>query len=358
MTAGGVRAAPEHAPGRTTAGMVRMSGNESPSGPLPAALRVMMDAVRHVHRYPDTASADLVHALAEHLRVPPETVTVGPGSSALLQRLLAAVCTRADDELLVPDPAFQAYTLFAAHADAPVRTVALSPDWAVDLDAVAAAIGPSTRVVVISNPHNPTGTLLGRQELRRFLAAAPEDVLVVLDEAYVEYATEGAADGVALAKEHWAAGHDNVAVTRTFSKAYGLAGLRVGYGIAPPMLAMALAASALPFEVSGVGQAAALASLLSHERMRARCDLTAAERARVLDALREQGFVPPPSHANHVWLPVGEDADRFERHCRDFGIAVLAYPGLGVRITLGSRADNDLMLAAARAWASGGERNP
>ncbi|OLZ51652.1 hypothetical protein BS329_15410 [Amycolatopsis coloradensis] len=353
MTTGSLGTTPRYVPGRTVAGTVKMSGNESPSGPVPAAIRAMMNTVGGVNRYPASGSPDLVEALATHHGIPPETVIVGPGSSALLQRLMWVVCAGSGDEILIPRPAFQAYDLFAGQIGVPVRTVPLSPEWSIDLDAFAAAIGPSTRMVVISNPHNPTGTLLDQDSLRRFLTTVPDDVVVVLDEAYIEYAVDGDADAVALAKAHWAYGRDNVVAVRTFSKAYGLAGLRVGYLITPPSLSAAVSGAALPFDVSTVAQAAALASLKSQDSIRARCDLLATDRIRVLTSLWDMGFMPPTSHANHVWLPVGEDATRFEQHCLESGITVLAYPDVGVRITLGSRQDNDLLLNAARAWVSG-----
>ncbi|WP_158886138.1 aminotransferase class I/II-fold pyridoxal phosphate-dependent enzyme [Amycolatopsis anabasis] len=330
-----------------------MSGNESHAGPLPAAMRAMMHAASGAHRYPDTASTRLVEALATHLRVAPEMVAVGAGSSALLQRLVDIACGENGHTVVTPSPAFGAYGLFAANAGAPHRQIPLTPDGTVDLDAIGAALDPPTRIVLLSNPHNPTGTVLDNGQLRRFLDTVPDRVLVVLDEAYVEYATPGVVDGVMLAKAQWTAGRDNVAVVRTFSKAYGLAGLRVGYLVAPPMLAAAVAAAALSFEVSSIGQAAALASLAAQGTLHARCELLAGERARVLAALREQGFVPPDSQANHIWLPVGEDAARFAEHSLGFGLTIMVYPEQGVRVTLGSRADNDLFLAAARAWTSG-----
>ncbi len=349
-------AVPPYVPTRALIGAVNLSGNESPLPPLPIAQRAMAAALAAANRYPDPTCTALTDALALDLRVPAEQIVVGPGSSTLLRRLFAAARTGPDDEILAPHPGFQAFPLLAAQADIALRDVELSPEWTVDLDAMADAIDPgSTRLVLVSNPHNPTGTVHRVAALRRFLDLVPEDVCVVLDEAYVEYANfgdSGAFDGVALAREHWAAGRTNLAVTRTFSKAHALAAERVGYLVAPPELAATVAAAAVPFEVTGPAQAGALASLGAVEAIRQRCDRLATERVRLSGHLRSLGFAVPPSAANHVWLPLGAESEAFERHCLTFGCTVLTYPGLGVRVTVGRPPDDDLFLAAARAWSS------
>lgn len=342
---------PLFVPGRDVIGAVKLSGNESPFPPLPVVQRAMADALLTAHRYPDNTCTRLTAALAAHLLVEPEQIAIGAGSSPLLERLFAAARTGPGDEVLIPNPAFQAFPLLAAHARIALRGVDLSPEWTVDLDAMRDAIDPGiTRLVLVSNPHNPTGTAHRTAALRSFLDTVPPDVLVVLDEAYLEYSTVDAIDGVALAREYWASGRENLAVTRTFSKAHGLAGTRVGYLVAPEKLIGAVTAAANPFEVNSAALAGAVASLSAVSAVTRRAHDVGRERDRVLGELHGLGFASPPSAANHLWIPLGDAAREFEAHCLTFGCTVMTYPALGTRVTISRRSDNDLFLAAARSW--------
>jgi histidinol-phosphate aminotransferase len=206
--------------------------------------------------------------------------------------------------------------------------------------------------VFVCNPNNPTGTALRTEELERFIEQVPSDVLVVLDEAYKEFVDDPhVPDGVELAKAQWAQGRDNVAVLRTFSKAYGLAGLRVGYAVAPTAVAEALRKVYVPFSVNALAQVAALASLDAEDELMVRCRAIVAERIRVRGELLNAGFDVPESQANFVWLPLGEHTAAFNEHCLTHKVVVRAFAGDGVRVTIGDPEENDAFIAAAKSFA-------
>jgi histidinol-phosphate aminotransferase len=211
---------------------------------------------------------------------------------------------------------------------------------------MAGAITDRTRLVLICQPNNPTGVAATREQIEAFLAVVPPHVLVVLDEAYVEFVDDPAIpDGLEVLRAH-----TNVAVLRTFSKAYGLAGLRVGYAIAPLDVADALRACAVPFGVSGVAQAAALAALEVEDELLQRVAHIVEARARVTGALRGQGWTLPDSQANFVWLRLGDDSPAFAAFCDERGLAVRAYGTEGVRVTVGDPEADLRFVAAADEW--------
>ncbi|MFE2751136.1 histidinol-phosphate transaminase [Actinosynnema sp. NPDC059335] len=343
-------ALPEYVPGRTVPGAIKLASNEVSAGPLPSVVRAIADAATAVNRYPDTAATDLVARLGDKLGVDAGHLAVGCGSVTLCQQLVQATCADTD-EVLFAWRSFEAYPLVTAVVGARQVKVPLAAGHALDLDAMADAITPATRLVFVCNPNNPTGTASRRDEIERFLERVPSDVLVVLDEAYREFVDDPEVpDGVELAKEQWAAGRDNVAVLRTFSKAYGLAGLRVGYAVASPAVAATLRKVYVPFSVNAVAQAAALASLDAEDELMARCRAIVAERSRVRDALLAAGFEVPVSQANFVWLPLGERTAAFNEHCLERKVVVRAFVGDGARVTIGEPEENDAFLAAARAF--------
>jgi len=215
-----------------------------------------------------------------------------------------------------------------------------------DLAAMAAAITPRTRLIFVCNPNNPTGTVVHRAELEDFLDRVPPDCLVVLDEAYAEYVRDpDAPDGLELYRDR-----PNLAVLRTFSKAYGLAGLRVGFLIGPEPVAAAARKTVLPFAVNGIAQAAAIASLAAEPELLARVDQAVKERARVRDELLAQGWSVPPTEANFVWLRLNEDTQDFAAHCARDGISIRPFADEGTRVSIGDEEDNEAFLAAARAY--------
>ena len=341
---------PSYVPGKTVPGAVKLASNEVSAGPLPSVVNAIAAAATAVNRYPDNGAVELVDRLAAKLDVPAAQIAVGCGSVTLCEQLLQATCT-AQDQVVIPWRSFEAYPLLAQVVGVPQVRVPLTAGHALDLPAIRAAITPSTRLVFVCNPNNPTGTALRRHELTEFLAQVPRDVLVVLDEAYREFVADPEVpDGVELAKELWAAGQQNVAVLRTFSKAYGLAGLRVGYCVAPEPLAEALRKVYVPFSVNALAQAAALASLDAEAELFERCQAVVAERGRVRDALLDAGYQVPETEANFVWLPLGERTAEFNEHCLAHKVVVRAFVGEGARVTVGEREENDAFLAAALAF--------
>ena len=344
----GLDAVPAYVPGRSPVGEAyKLSSNENPYPPLPSVLAVVQDAASELNRYPDMFSTDLAVALAERHDVPVGRVVVGTGSSGVLAQLMLATCGDGD-EVVFAWRSFESYPIASRIVGATPVAVPLTADHRHDLDAMARAITDRTRVVLVCTPNNPTGPAVGAAELEAFLQRVPPHVLVVLDEAYREFVTD--ADAVDALAVH--GGRPNVAVLRTFSKAYGLAGLRVGYAVAHEPLAAALRKTAVPFGVSAVAQRAALASLHAEPELLTRVGHLVAERERVRAALAGQGWELPASQANFLWFPLGERSGEFAAACEEAGIVVRAYGDDGVRATIGENAANDRLIAVAGAWRS------
>ncbi|MGQ0719686.1 MAG: pyridoxal phosphate-dependent aminotransferase [Pseudonocardiales bacterium] len=337
-----------YVPGRHIPGSIKLASNEVSEGPLPSVVAAIADAAAGINRYPDNGVTALVDRLAARLDVPQSHLATGCGSVTLCQQLVEATCGR-DDEVLFASPSFEAYPLITLVAGVRQRTVPLRADHTHDLPAMLDAITPATRLVFVCNPNNPTGTAVRRDELVAFLDAVPGGVLVALDEAYHEFVTDPAVpDGVALNRDNL--GRDNLAVLRTFSKAYGLAGLRIGYCVAPEPITTALRKVYVPFSVNSLAQVAALASLDVADELLARCQEIAAERDRVRAVLLTMGYAVPDSQANFVWLPLGERTTAFDNHCLEHKIVIRAFPDAGARVTVSSPADNEAFLAAARSF--------
>jgi histidinol-phosphate aminotransferase len=296
------------------------------------------DAVAGVNRYPDPDTVALRVALADRYAVDEAQVLVGNGSVELCRLAFAATCDPGD-EALFAWPSFEAYPILAAQVGATAVTVPLVGERH-DLAVMADAITDRTRLVFVCNPNNPTGTVVDSGVVDDFLAQVPDTCLVVFDEAYREFVTDPRCpDGLDLLAEH-----PNVAVFRTFSKAYGLAALRVGYGIAQPDVISCLRKVRVPFGVNGLAQVAAVASLAADDEMRARVDEVIAERGRLLDAIEALGFDVPTSEANFVWLALGEHAAVFGQYCERAGVVVRPFANVGVRVTVGSPDENDRFL--------------
>jgi histidinol-phosphate aminotransferase len=321
---------------------VKLASNEMSASPLPSVVAAICDAAAGVNRYPDNGASALVDRLAVQLEVSPSHLAIGCGSVTLCQQLVQATCGPAD-EVLFAWRSFEAYPLITRVVGARQHPVPLRPNHTHDLPAMLDAITPATRLVFLCNPNNPTGTAVRRDELIAFLDAVPEGVLVALDEAYHEFVTDPAVpDGMALHRDR-----DNLAVLRTFSKAYGLAGLRVGYCVAPEPVTTALRKVSVPFSVNALAQVAALAGLDVQDEVLARCQGVAAERDRVRAGLLAMGYPVPDSQANFVWLPLGAQTTAFTEHCLEHKIVIRPFPGDGARITIGDPAENDAFLAAA-----------
>ena len=338
---------PAYVPGRPPvprAGqqVFKLSSNETPSPPLPGVLDAVARAAATMNRYPDMGCTDLYAALADRLGVRPEQLAAGTGSVAVLYHLLQAYCDPGD-EVVYAWRSFEAYPIAVSVVGATSVQVPLTADGRHDLDAMAAAIGPRTKVVLVCTPNNPTGPAVGHAELEAFLARVPAHVLVVVDEAYREFVRHpDPVDGGALV-----AGRPNVVAMRTFAKAYGLAGLRVGYLVGHEDVAAAVRACSLPFGVSSIAQAAAIASLAAEDALLERVDALVAERDRVTAGLAAQGWELPDAQGNFVWFGLGDGTAAFATAAEEAGIVVRPFAGVGVRVTVGEAAANDVLLAVA-----------
>jgi histidinol-phosphate aminotransferase len=339
---------PAYQPGRRVVGpdgkSHKLSSNESPYGPLPSVAEVIADATRDVNRYPDNGADALTEAIARRFDVPAAHVAVGCGSVGLAQQLLEAV-GEPGAEVLYAWRSFEAYPILADLAGATSVRVPLR-DETHDLPAMAKAITEHTRLIFVCTPNNPTGTVVHKDELEEFLDQVPQDCLVVLDEAYREYVRDAAVpDGLTIYPTR-----PNVAVLRTFSKAYGLAGLRVGFMIGHEPVAAAARKTMLPFAVNSVAQAAAIASLAAEAELLDRVDLVVKERTRVREALVADGWTVPPTEANFVWLRLGDSTAAFAQACERVGISVRPFGAEGARVSIGEPQANDAFLAAAKAF--------
>jgi histidinol-phosphate aminotransferase len=335
---------PSYVAGRKLPGAVVLASNETPYGLLPGVAGRLAELAGGVSRYPDLGATTLVRAIADHHGVDPERIAVGAGSSEVCGQLLHAV-VGAGDEVVFGWRSFEAYPILTAVAGGTAVRVPLR-EHGLDLDAMAAAVTARTRLVFVCNPNNPTSTAVGESALRDFVDRVPGDVLVVVDEAYREYADPALVpDALALLGDR-----PNVVVLRTFSKAYGLAGLRAGYCVAPQEIAAHVRKTQVPFSVSALAQEAAVVALGERAEVARRAALTAAERGRVTGRLRDLGFEVPASQANFVWLPLVDDSADFALHCLDGRVVVRPFPGEGVRVTIGLPEENDTLLALAAAW--------
>ncbi|GAA2892443.1 histidinol-phosphate transaminase [Streptosporangium fragile] len=324
-----------------SAEMVYLASNESPFEPLPSVRQAVIAGSARLNRYPEMHSGALRGVLAERLGVAPDRVVVGTGSAGILQQVFAAFAQEGDS-VVYPWRSFEAYPILIGASGATGVAVPLGARGELDLAGMRAAIDTSTKAVLLCLPNNPTGTIPSRSEVAEFVAAVPGHVLVVIDEAYLEFVGPGSGvDALRLLTRH-----DNVCVVRTFSKAYGLAGLRIGYAVSSSRIADALRRVFLPFGVTALAQAAACASLDARSELDARVDAIVRERERVSLALRGHGWPVPESHANFVWLAVPETAEAVGEALRDRGVIARVFPGDGVRLTIGTPEMNDHALAA------------
>jgi histidinol-phosphate aminotransferase len=346
---------PAYAPGRTVPGAVKLASNELPFPALPVVAQAIADAVGTEHagginRYPDAGTTALAETLATHAGTTVDRIATGCGSVALCQQLVLAVA-EPGDEVLFGWRSFEAYPIVTQIAGAVPIRMPVTSTHALDLPALAAAVTPRTRLVFVCTPNNPTGTTVHRDELEQFLDDVPEDVLVVVDEAYREFDIDpDSPDGVEVA-----ARRPNVVALRTLSKAYGLAGLRVGYAVGDPVVATAIRKVAVPFAVNSVAQTAAIAALGARAELEPRWAQVIGERQRVTEALRGLGYEVPTSQANFVWLPLGDRAAEFAAHCELQKVIIRPFShagGGGARVTIGAPDENDQFLAAAKSYAA------
>ncbi|MFL6119851.1 histidinol-phosphate transaminase [Actinophytocola sp.] len=334
---------PDYIAGRKVPGAVILSSNELSGAAPQSVLEAIAEAAADVNRYPAMGCDDLLDRTAEHFGVDRPQLAVGSGSVSLCQQVVQALCTEGD-EVLFGWRSFEAYPIVTQIAMAQAVKVP-NVDHALDLEGLLAAVTDRTRVIFVANPNNPTGTALRTAELTSFLDRVPSNVLVVLDEAYREFVTDpDVPDGLTFLDRQ------NVAVLRTFSKAYALAGIRLGYLVADEDVAAGVRKVGIPFAVNRVAQAAGIAAMAAQPELMARCREVVEERPRVHAALVEMGYEVPESQANFVWLPLGDRTAAFNEHCMDQKVIIRAFAGEGVRATIGLPAENDAFLAAARTF--------
>jgi len=330
--------------------LVELGSNENSHGPSPAARAAIIDSLQALHRYPDPLGGDLKRALAARHGVNVARIALGNGSHELLM-MLAQVFAGAGDDVVASRYGFAVYALAAQAAGATLKLAEPLPAGHAmarghDLDALRAAIGPGTRLVYLANPNNPTGTWFPTAALASFLADVPANVIVVVDEAYLEYVTDPALASAATLL----AAHPNLVVTRTFSKGYALAALRVGYLLAAPGLVAVLERVRESFNVNGPGLAACEAALADHQHLAAVRDRNAAEREALQDALRARSLAVSPSQANFLLVDFGRDAAAIEAGLVARGVVPRPMGGYGLptclRITVGHRDENRRFLQA------------
>jgi histidinol-phosphate aminotransferase len=335
---------------------VKLASNENPLGPSPKAMAAARQALGEAHWYPDGGSKRLREVLAKRFGVRPEEVFVGLGSSEIID-LASRVLLRPGLDGITSEGSF---TLFAIAIRASGGNLILTPmkNYGFDLDAIAEAVTTQTRVIYIANPNNPTGTFFGAEEFAAFLKKVPGDVLVVMDEAYREYAERAdLPEPLALFREY-----NNILTLRTFSKVYGLAGLRIGYGVGHPTLIAEMNKLRTPFNVTSIGQAAALAALDDTVHVRRSVEMNRAERSRLFQELRKMHLAPVPSDTNFLFIPIGASAKALCDELLREGVIVrhMGWMGLpeAIRISVGSPAQNTRLLAALSAALAKHQSNP
>jgi len=327
----------------------KISSNENPYPPLPSVVEAVTAALGKMNRYPESAATELTARLAARYDVAPENIILGAGSVEIVSQLIRAT-SAPGDEVVFAWRSFEAYPLLVRTAGAVPVQVPLNAQHGHDLDAMLAAITDRTSLVMVCNPNNPTGTTVGTAELTAFLDAVPSNVTVLLDEAYVHFNRR---PDTAVGIEAFRA-YPNVVVAHTFSKAYGLAGMRVGYAIAPAELVVAMRKMAVPFGVTTPAQTAAIASLDVEDELQTRVDALISERERVVSALTAAGWRLPETETNFVWFPLGDDTtaalEVFEAH----GLTVRGFAGEGLRATIAETEANDRLIAIGAELAARG----
>ena len=334
---------PRYKPSKSAPDAVKISSNEMPTPPSPAVLEAIPRELDTINRYPDLTAAPLREALAQRFGVGADQVCVGTGSSAILVAALSAVCLPGS-QVVFPWRSFESYPIAVPSVGGEPVPVELLPDGTHDLDAMRAAINPDTVAVIVCSPNNPTGPALTYEEIAGFVADVPDDVMIIVDEAYIDFATKpGVRSAVPLIEEH-----PNVVVMRTFSKAHALAGVRVGYAIGEDEVIGAIQALLVPFGVNSLALAAALASLADAEAVQRAVAEIVAERERIVPALRELGYDIPDTQAN-FYLLRGSVYGLVDA-CARVGLILRPFRE-GVRVSVGSREQNDRFLSVAADFA-------
>lgn len=321
----------------------KLSSNENPFDPLPGVLEAV-HAATALNRYPDATAGRLRQRLAERFGVDDRSVHVAAGSVSILAQLVLAT-SGPGDEVVFAWRSFEAYPWLAVVAGAVPVQVPLTAEARHDLPAMAAAVTPRTRAVLVCSPNNPTGPIVTQAEFDAFADAVPDDVLIILDEAYAEFVTDP--DSVDGLRVLGAEGRANVVVLRTFSKAFGLAGLRIGYAIGHPRILDAARSTSIPLSVTALAEEAALASVDAEEALLERVRTIAERRDRLAEALREAGWRIPAAQGNFVWLPAGAESLAVAGAFDEAGLIVRPFAGDGLRISVGEEDSVEKVLRIA-----------
>lgn len=340
---------PAYVPGASgaTPGAYKLSSNEVPFPPLPAVLAAIADQAEDANRYPLMYSDRLTDAIAAHHGQHRDRVLVGNGSVSVAELIVRSMC-EPGDEVVYAWRSFEAYPILVQVTGAKSVQVPLTPEGRHDLAAMADAVTDRTRLVIVCTPNNPTSTAITHAELVAFLDRIPSHVMVLLDEAYVHFVrSDDAVDAFALLPRY-----KNLVILRTFAKAYGLAGLRVGYAVGRRRLIRSLQTASTPFGVNALAQAAAVVALEQTAQVAERVAAVVTERERVVGALRSQGWhaVPEPQ-GNFYWLPLGDATGAFAADALAAGVTVRPFSGEGVRVTIGEPEANDIVLELTKRWA-------
>ncbi len=324
-------------------GAVKLASNENSRGPAPRVIQALKQAAASAGVYPDAGCYYLRQALGQHLKLRAEEIIIGNGSNELLV-LLGLALLEPGDEVLTSQMSFVVYYSVPRLMNAKLIAVPMRK-YQFDLEAIARAITRKTRIIFIANPNNPTGTTVAPAALRKFIEKVPQACLVVLDEAYYEYADSRImGQSLDLVRER-----ENIVVLRTFSKAYGLAGLRIGYGAAPRIIVDAIERVREPFNVNYLAQVGAKAALEASGHMRRSVELARSERSRMGETLAGMGFKTVPSQTNFIFAqaPI-RDSQKFSRDLMRKGIIIRPFAGSHVRITMGTRVQNNQMIRAVK----------
>ena len=350
-----VRQLPAYRPGKAASqaeeehgitNAIKLASNENPYEPIPAVIDAIGAAAAGVNRYCDHRATALREAVADWIGVEVEQVTVGCGSVGLIQQLFLTYVDPGD-QVVTPWRSFEVYPIDTMLMDAELVSVPLANER-FDMEGLAAAITDRTKLLLLATPNNPIGPATSTEELRALLDRVPPSVIVLIDEAYREFVDPAFGDAV----------HDllpsfpNVVVTRSMSKAFGLAGLRVGYLVGHPDVVTEIDKTLLPFAVNAVAQAGALAAVQHREAYQPKIDLIISERGRVVAALAGRGWRVPPTQANFVYLPLGAQTDDVYLELERRGIVTRPFAGEGLRVTIGSPEENDRLLAALESIAT------
>lgn len=327
--------------------VIKLASNENPLGPSPKAVEAMARVLANIHLYPDGSSYELVQALAKHVGFPAEQVFAGSGSNEIIELLVRTFVTPEDEALLCKGSFLMYKVALQAHGR-PYVEVAMKAGYRYDLDAMAKAITPKTRIIFLANPDNPTGTAFGKAELEAFLQKVPEDCLVVHDEAYFEFCDlPEYPNGLDYVRRR-----PNFISMRTFAKAYGLAGVRVGYAVMDAKLVNYLNRTRMPFNLTSVAQAGAVAALQDQEHVRQTVSLTHQALRFVEAELGKLGLEVPRSYANFVFVDFKQPAGPLYEKLLRRGIITRPVPGYGfpnaLRITVGTMPQNERLVAAVR----------